>query len=88
MKLILNKTKKSTCRYTLLTGQMGSAGEKSNHVNHKYEIGIGVDRGNGYQGYASVSYFLSQPYYPQVAKGKIIAICKKENLIYTLDNLE
>lgn len=61
---------------------MGSHGEPSNHANHKFEIANGVDRGNGYQGYFSVSYFLNEmEYAPQEAKDKVRTILKEHNLI-------
>ncbi len=82
MKLLLNSAKSSSDRYYLIDGSMGSYGEKPNHVNHKYQIANGVDRGNGYQGYMSVSYFLTLDYIPQEAKEKVISICKEQNLIY------
>lgn len=82
MKLILNNTKSSSDRYTLIDGSMGCAGEPTNHVNHKFSVANGIDRGRGYQGYSSVSYFLKQDHVPKEAKAKIIAICKIQNLIY------
>ena len=62
---------------------MGCAGYPANHANHVYEIVNGVDRGRGYQGYTSVSYFLTQAHIPQSAKDKVIEICKNENLDYS-----
>lgn len=83
MKIILNKTRNTSERYSLILGSMGCAGCPANHANCKYQIVIGVDRGNGYQGYTSISYFIKQDYVPQEAKNKVIAICKKENLTYS-----
>jgi hypothetical protein len=82
MKIILNKTKNSSERYTLIDGSMGNYGEPSNHANHKFQIVSGSDRGHGYQGYTSVSYFLTQSHVLQEAKDKVKAICKEHNLIY------
>lgn len=82
-KIILNKTQNHSERYTLINGSMGSHGTPANHANRRYEIANGVDRGNGYQGYTSVSYFLTQEYVPQEAKNKVIEICKKQGLSYT-----
>ena len=59
MKIILNKTKSSSQRFTLLSGAMGNYGEPRNSPNHYYEIVNGVDRGRGYQGYMSITYALS-----------------------------
>lgn len=83
MKLILNKTRNTSERYSLIPGSMGCAGCPANHANYKYQVVNGIDRGNGYQGYTSISYFLTQDHVPQEAKSKVIAICKKENLIYS-----
>lgn len=82
MKLLLNKTRNVRDRYYLIDGKMGSYGEPDNHANHKYQVANGVDRGNGYQGYMSVSYALTLDYFPEEAKAKILAILKKEGLIY------
>lgn len=83
MKLVLNKTKSHADRYYLINGAMGNHGKKENHANHKYSIANGIDRGNGYQGYSSVSYFLKESHFPKEAKSKVIEICKKEGLIYS-----
>jgi hypothetical protein len=82
MNQILVKTMKARDRYRLMSGGQGQAGEPLNHVNHRYHIVEGIDRGNGYQGYISVSYFLTLDYVPKEAKDKVLAIIKKENLIY------
>jgi len=83
MKVILNKTKNSSERHTLISGSMGSAGEPATSPNHKFKVANGVDRGNGYQGYMAVSYFLNgECYAPKEAVNK----CKKilQNLGYKL----
>lgn len=80
MKLILNKTINSSERYTLISGSMGSYGEPITSINHKYSVGIGVDRGNGYQGYMSVSYALDGDRIPPEAQTKIRSIIEKEGL--------
>ena len=82
MKLQLTKSKYSHERYFLINGSMGSYGEPTNHANHKYQIANGIDRGNGYQGHMSVSYFLSAEYIPQSAKDKLITFLKSESLIF------
>lgn len=81
-KILLIGGKSSYNRYYLISGSMGNHGTPANHVNNKYSIANGVDMGNGYQGYMSVSYFLSLPYTPQSAKNKIIDICNAEGLTY------
>lgn len=83
MKLALTNSKSSRERYYLINGSMGSYGEPANHANHKYKIANGIDKGNGYQGYISVSYFLSLEYIPASAKNKLIALLKSQNLIFS-----
>lgn len=83
MKIQLTKSKSSRDRYYLMNGQQGNAGEPLNHANHKFRVVNGIDRGRGYQGYSSLSHFLTLEYVPQSAKNKVIEICKKENLIYS-----
>lgn len=82
MKIQLTKSISSRERYYLVNGSQGNAGDPKNHANHYYHIVNGIDRGNGYQGYISVSYFLTLDYIPQSAKNKVISMCKKNNLIY------
>lgn len=83
MKIILNKTKIASERYTLMSGSMGNYGEPNNHANNHFEVCNGIDRGNGYQGYSSVSYFLKEmSYAPQEAKDKLKAILKEKHLSY------
>lgn len=60
MKIILNKTRKSSERYTLITGRMGCASLPFNHANWHLQVVNGIDMGLGYQGYSSVSYFLEK----------------------------
>jgi hypothetical protein len=83
MKIQLTHSKSSRERYYLVNGKMGGYGEPENHANNVFEIVNGIDRGNGYQGYTSVSYFLTEKHVPQSAKNKVIAICKEHNLIYS-----
>ena|ERR1044072_2487196 len=84
VKIPLTKSKSSTDRYYLVSadGSMGNIEEPDNHANHKYQIVKGVDKGNGYQGYMSVSYFLQQDRFPQSAKDKITAFLKPQNLMF------
>jgi hypothetical protein len=62
MKTILNKTTKTRERYTLINESMGNCNEPNNSPTHKYSIANGIDRGNGYQGYMSIDYFLTIDY--------------------------
>jgi len=83
MNQILVKTRIARERYRIIDGSMGSCGTPTNHVNNKYEIAEGIDRGNGYQGYMSVSHFLTLDYVPNSAKNAVREICKKEGLVYS-----
>ncbi len=71
MKIQLTKSKSSRDRYYLVRGSMGNIGTKSSHANNHFEIVNGIDRGNGYQGYQSVDYFLNCEYIPNDAKIKV-----------------
>lgn len=82
MKIQLTNSKSSRDRYYLVSGSMGNAGESKSHANNYYEIVNGIDRGNGYQGYMSVSYFLTLDYVPLSAKQKVISFCKKHDLLF------
>ncbi len=74
--MILNKTTKSRERYRVIPGSMGCAGDPKHYPTHKYEIAAGVDRGNGYQCYMSVTTFLEKGYIPEEAKQKLIAFLR------------
>ncbi|MFA5935040.1 MAG: hypothetical protein WC827_04095 [Candidatus Paceibacterota bacterium] len=76
MKIILNKTKRSSERYTLISGAMGSYGELKTSPNHSFNIANGIDKGNGYQGYSPVTYFLTSDFAPIEAKNKCKEILK------------
>lgn len=82
MKIQLTNSKSSRERYYLVNGSMGNYGEVANHVNNHFEVVNGIDRGNGYQGYMSASYFLTLDYIPKEAKEKAIEIFKEKGLIY------
>lgn len=71
MKIILNKTRISSDRYTLINQGMGGANLPETHYHHNYCVVSGVDRGHGYQGYMSIDYFLTLDYVPQEAKDKL-----------------
>jgi hypothetical protein len=58
MKIILNKTKKSSQRYTLINEPMGCYCDPARYPTHKYSIANGVDKGKGYQEYQSLTNFL------------------------------
>ena len=66
--MILNKTKNHRDRYRIVTGGMGNYKHPKNCPTHKYHISYGIDRGNGYQGSMSVSYFFTESYAPEEAK--------------------
>jgi hypothetical protein len=77
MKVILNKTKNSSGRYTLVSGSMGRYGEPKESPNHKFEVCNGIDKGKGYQGYMAVTYALSEDScLPKEAKEKLKATLK------------
>jgi len=71
MKRILNKTKNSSERYTLISGSMGNHGEPETSPNHRFCVANGVNRGNGYQGYTAVNYFFTQDYIAQEIKDEL-----------------
>lgn len=86
MRIKLNTTRSSRDRYWLTNGSMGCYGEPKNHANHVFEVVNGVDKGNGYQGYMSVSYAMApQSYMPEEARINL----RKEltRLGYYLDTL-
>jgi hypothetical protein len=68
--MILNKTTRASDRYRIIPGHMGNYGDPATSPNHSYQIAFGVDRGNGYQGYMSVTYFLECDHVPQEAKSR------------------
>ena len=76
MNLILNKAKKASDRYHLLSGSMGSYGDPENYPTHKYEIAIGVDRGNGYHCYMSVTNMLEEAFCPREAYDNLVSFLK------------
>ena len=82
MKIQLTKSKSSRDRYYLVDGSMGGYGETANHANNHFEIVNGIDRGNGYQGYMSVSYFLENKYIPEEAKNKVRGILKGHEMSF------
>lgn len=82
MNLILVKTRNPRDRYRLIDGSSGRHGTTKNHVNNYFQIVAGIDKGNGYQCYLSVSYFLTLDYVPQQAKETVIQICKERGLIF------
>jgi len=51
---------------------MGCAGLPLDRPEHHYSIATGVNRGNGYQGYTAIGYFLKQDYVSQDAKDNLI----------------
>jgi hypothetical protein len=83
MNTILVKTRHPRDRYRIISGSMGNYRTVTNHANNRFQIVEGIDRGNGYQGYMSVSYFLTLDYVPKEAKDRVISICKEHNLVYS-----
>lgn len=76
MKVILNTTRSSSERYTLIDEPMGNYGQPSNSPNHEFSVANGVDGGCGYQGYMSIDYFFSLDYIPKEAKIKCKQVLK------------
>lgn len=73
MKRTLNKTKSSRARFTLINESMGCYGDPGHYATHEFSIANGIDRGNGYQGYMSVTYALTKcAYFPEDAKIALI----------------
>jgi hypothetical protein len=72
--MILNKTKSHRDRYRILDGNMGNHGDPKDWPTHKYHIANGIDRGGGYQGSMSVTYFFSEEarYVPEEARKNAI----------------
>jgi hypothetical protein len=81
-KIALTHSRSSRERYYLISGYMGNLGKSYNHVNNHFKIANGIDKGNGYQGYMAVSYFLKQDSIPQSVKDMIIKICKEKGYTY------
>ena len=78
-KIILNKTRKTNDRYTLLNLGMGGAGDPYYYPTHSHCVAQGMDRGNGYQGYMSITFFLNDESHPIEVKEKLISILKTCN---------
>jgi DNA-directed RNA polymerase subunit RPC12/RpoP len=77
--MILNKTIKHRDRYKVIPGSQGSYGDPDYYPTHKYTIANGIDRGNGYQGYSSITYFLTEmEYAPIEAKTNLKKFLKKK----------
>jgi hypothetical protein len=67
--MILNKTTKHRDRHRILPGNMGNAGDPKDSPNHTFHIAYGINRGNGYQGSMSVTYFFgNESHAPEEAK--------------------
>ncbi len=56
----LNQTRSSRDRLYLLHEGMGGFGDPEDYPTHAWCVVNGVDRGNGYQGYMSVTYALKE----------------------------
>lgn len=88
MKFILNKTRSSWHRYTLIDEGMGGAGDPPHYPTHRYSVVNGVDRGNGYQGYSSIRYFLKEAYVPARAKRSLSIKLREMGFGQYVDSLE
>ena len=78
MSQILNKTQKHKDRFTLITDGMGCVGDPEHYPTHTLSVATGVNRGNGYQGYMSVTYALTEcEYIPQEARLNLIRALNK-----------
>ncbi len=82
MKTILNKTKKSSDRYTLINEGMSGHSEPKNSPLHNYSVANGVDRGYGYQGYTSINYFLEDEHISNSIKLRLRKELKKLGFDY------
>lgn len=77
--MILNKTTKHRDRYRVIPGSQGNYGDPDYYPTHKYTIANGIDRGNGYQGYSSITYFLTEmEYVPIEAKNNLKKFLKEK----------
>ena len=69
----LNTTRNSRNRYYVVKGGQGNYGLPKHYPDHNYGLVAGVDRGNGYQEYTSITYALNhQNYFPQEARDNLI----------------
>lgn len=76
--MILNKTTKHRNRYRIIPGSQGNYGNPDYYPTHKFIIVNGIDKGNGYQGYYSITYFLTEMgYVPIEAKNNLKKFLKK-----------
>ena len=55
----LNTTRSSRDRYYVAKGGQGNYGLPKHYPDHNYGLVAGIDRGNGYQEYTSITYALS-----------------------------
>lgn len=81
MKIYLKGSKKWNGRPVYVTTENAGAGsflEPPFSKTHKWGIVAGYDRGNGYQEYSSVDYYLEDEHVPEEAKIQIRQIIGKE----------
>jgi hypothetical protein len=71
--MILNKTKKASERYTVYRSGQGNFLDPKYYPTHQYCVVTGVNRGNGYQGYMSLTYALKNEMMPEEAIKNLIA---------------
>lgn len=77
----LNTSKSSRDRYYITKGGQGCSGLPEHYPDHKFGIVNGIDRGNGYQGYLSITHCLTKcEWFPEEAKKELIYwLFKHEN---------
>jgi len=74
MRVILNNTIKHSDRYSLINEGQGGYGDPLYYPTHKFCVVNGIDRGNGYQGYLSVTYALQHDSVPKEVKARLKAL--------------
>ncbi len=71
--MILNKTKNHRDRLHLISKGFGGSNDPLYSPHHNWSIASGVERGNGYQGYMQILYFLKKcEWAPEEAKKNCI----------------
>ena len=69
----LNTTRNSRDRYYVVKGGQGNYGLPKHYPDHSYGLVAGVDRGNGYQEYTSITYCLKEcDWFPKEARDNLI----------------
>lgn len=79
--MILNKTRHHRERYKVLCDDRGQGcyGDPDYYPTHNHVVVSGIDKGNGYQAYYSITYFLTQmDYIPYEAKRNLIKFLEEK----------